>query len=355
MNTLDFASRVKIRREQLKLSQAELARLVGISQVAIRKIEGGGKTRHGRLLAAALGVSLTYLETGAELDSATALDQRPKHGPEGAQRGAWPFPRIPESEVRALPHTQLSALEGAIALAIAQLKLGITVCAPPIQREPAGTQIRGALVDLDAAADEFQMRVGGQAADSWENDRLPSPITFNSRPLQVEAGLTSNVAPANPYAANDIFEEVQELADVRLAAGDGIENHEVEQTGVMQFRRSFLLSVGADGGRACVVYAKGDSMEPTIRDGAALLVVPDEGLSLRDLAAGGVYAINYEGKMIVKTLTKDPLTRRWVARSINPKYHDIPLEDGARVRVLGRVVWTGSRLHENDATQWVRP
>ncbi|WP_203564838.1 S24 family peptidase, partial [Bordetella pseudohinzii] len=149
-------------------------------------------------------------------------------------------------------------------------------------------------------------------------------------------------------------EKVPELADVRLSAGGGIENHAEDQTGFIHFRRSFLRSVGADGGRGRVVYAKGDSMEPIIRDGAALLVVPNESLTLRELAAGGVYAINYDGRMIVKTVAKDRVSGRWVARSFNPAYPDVPLENGHPVRVLGQVVWAGARLRDDEAGQWTR-
>ena len=189
------------------------------------------------------------------------------------------------------------------------------------------------------------MRIGGVPAP-WEpgGKTTRQMEREGSLKLSLAESVVANVAPGDPPAANDKFEKVPELADVRLSAGDGIENHAEDQTGMIQFRRSFLRSVGADGGRARVVYAKGDSMEPVIRDGAALLVVPDEGLTLRDLAAGGIYAINYDGKMIVKAVAKDRLTGRWVARSFNERYQDVPLENGAPVRVLGRVVWAGVRL-----------
>ncbi|WP_235202720.1 XRE family transcriptional regulator [Bordetella bronchiseptica] len=220
--------------------------------------------------------------------------------------------------------------------------------------EPAASQLAkpspaprsGGLVDIDAAADEFPMPIGGIPAP-WEpgGKTTRQMEREGSLKLSLAESVVANVAPGDPPAANDKFEKVPELADVRLSAGDGIENHAEDQTGMIQFRRSFLRSVGADGGRARVVYAKGDSMEPVIRDGAALLVVPDEGLTLRDLASGAIYAINYDGKMIVKAVAKDRLTGRWVARSFNDRYQDVPLENGAPVRVLGRVVWVGSRLN----------
>ncbi len=271
----------------------------------------------------------------------------------------WPFRTISEDQIHALPAAQLSALEGAIALAIAQLKIGIQVSHPAPPAPPAVLSLRthkpGGLVDMDHADDAFPMRIQGLPPAPWEGGNTTHQAEANPRiRISTQTGVVANVGPGEPYAANDKFEKVPEMADVRLAAGDGIENHLEEQTGVMHFRRSFLRAVGADAGKARVVYAKGDSMEPIIRDGAALLVVPNEDLTVRDLAAGGVYAINYDGKMIVKTVTRDRLTKQWVARSFNPGYPDIPLENGTPVRVLGQVVWAGARLRDDEAGQWMR-
>lgn len=276
-----------------------------------------------------------------------------KPTPEAPPHSPWPFSSIAEADVRALPANQLSALEGAIALAVAQLKLGINVVPSLAARpQPAG---RGELVDMDAADDPFSMRFGGLPAAQREDAKTTLQAERDSRiRISTRTGVVANVGPGEPHAANEKFEKVPEMADVRLAAGDGIENLSEEETGTVQFRRSFLRSVGASAGKARVVYAKGDSMEPIIRDGAALLVVPNESLTLQDVAAGGVYAINYDGKMIVKTVTRDRLTKRWVARSFNPAYPDIPLENGAPIRVLGQVVWAGARLSDSESGQWAR-
>ncbi|MFY3630379.1 S24 family peptidase [Achromobacter xylosoxidans] len=273
----------------------------------------------------------------------------------------WPFRTIPEDQVRALPEAQLNALEGAIALAIAQMKIGIAVSpTAPQAHPPVAAPIRshkpGGLVDMDAADDPFPMSIKGLPPAPWDGGKTTHQAERDSRSrISTQTDVIANVGPGEPYAANDKFEKVPEMADVRLAAGGGIENHIEEQTGVVQFRRSFLRSVGADAGKARVVYAKGESMEPVIKDGAALLVVPNEDLTIGNLAAGGVYAINYDGKMIVKTVARDRLTKQWVARSFNPSYPDIPLENGTPVRVLGQVVWAGARLRDDESGQWVRP
>jgi phage repressor protein C with HTH and peptisase S24 domain len=265
----------------------------------------------------------------------------------------WPFPGIPEEQVRALPPDQLNKLQGAIALAIAQLKLGIDV-SPATAAPQMPTVLRSdSLVDTYLSRDEFPMRIDGLPAAPWEGGKTTRQTEREGRVrISTQKGVVANVGVGEPPAPHDRFEKVPELADVRLAAGDPIENHAEEQTGMIQFRKSFLRSVGADNGRGRVVYAKGDSMEPVIRDGAALLVVPNESLTLQDIAAGGVYAINYDGKMIVKTVARERLTGQWVARSFNPLHDDIPLENGASVRVLGRVVWAGARLRDDEAGRW---
>ncbi len=338
------------------MSQAQLAKAVGAGQSTIASIENGRNKGSSLFLdlARALNVNVEWLMDGVG----------PKRGNgsgDSAERPAppapWPFRTIPEAQLRALPESQLNALEGAIALAIAQMKLGIQVSPPPAPPAASVIPLRahkpGGLVDMDTADDPFPMRIPGLPPAPWEAEKIPlrPPVALK---LSTQVGVIANVGPGEPHAANDKFEKVPELADVRLAAGDGIENQTEEQTGMIQFRRSFLKEVGADGGKARVVYAKGDSMEPVIRDGAALLVVPNENLTIRDLAAGGVYAINYDGKMLVKTVTRDKLTGRWVARSFNPAYYDIPLENGTPVRVLGQVVWAGARLRDDEAGQWFR-
>ncbi|MEJ2897576.1 phage repressor protein, partial [Bordetella avium] len=71
---------------------------------------------------------------------------------------AWPFPSIDESEIRGLPESQLRALEGALALAVAQLKIGITV-----SRQPAASEAKtgSRTTNFDSAPDEFPMRIPG--------------------------------------------------------------------------------------------------------------------------------------------------------------------------------------------------
>ena len=353
---MDIKSWIKAARQHAQLTQAQLGEPLGVGKGNVSAWEKGRHEPSFEQLVR-IGEITRYPESLPGLSGVAHSVQIPdstlKHRP-------WPFPGISEDEVHALPPAQLSELQGALALAIAQLKHGIRISPTPLApSRPSGDALRshkaGSLVDMDAAGDEFPMRIDGLPPAPWDGGKSTFQAEMDSRiKISTQAGVTANAGPGEPHAANEPFEEVPELSEVRLAAGDGIENHSEDQTGMIQFRRSFLRAVGADGGKARVVYAKGDSMEPVIRDGAALLVVPNESLTLRDVASGGVYAINYDGKMLVKTVAKDKLTGRWMARSFNPNYYDVPLENGVPVRVLGQVVWVGSRLRDDEVGQWVR-
>jgi phage repressor protein C with HTH and peptisase S24 domain/transcriptional regulator with XRE-family HTH domain len=254
----------------------------------------------------------------------------------------WPFQNISPSLIRELPQSTLSHLEGVLLFALGTLgsqQTGAEIRLPRPVAKPALAS------NLNDAQDEFPMR-SGDPLPPW---KAGSPTTKRmeqdtSVRFASNDEVMVNVTVGEPFPTNDRFEKVPKLADVRLAAGEGIEVHSEAQTGVIQFRQSFLRSIGADVPGTCVVYAEGNSMEPVIRNGAELLLVPVNNMALRELVSGAVYAINYEGKMIVKSVVRDPMKRRWVARSFNRSYRDIDLESAESVRILGRVVWVGARL-----------
>ncbi|WP_454691160.1 helix-turn-helix domain-containing protein [Achromobacter aloeverae] len=110
-----FGKRVKERRQELGLTQVELAERVGISQVAIRKIETGGATRKGRLLAAALGVSLKWLEIG-ETDEAP---EAPLPVPPAKHQSDWPFAADLLARILSLGDRGIGYIEHSLQAAVA--------------------------------------------------------------------------------------------------------------------------------------------------------------------------------------------------------------------------------------------
>ncbi|WP_368647941.1 helix-turn-helix domain-containing protein [Castellaniella ginsengisoli] len=118
MSDLDFGYRVRARRHMLGISQDDLGKAVGVSQVAIRKIEAGGNTRHGRKIAAALETTLQWLETGIDAavdhDGAMSSSEQRSHGhaspkPDPRPQPSappWPLKKSTAERIRALTPAQ---------------------------------------------------------------------------------------------------------------------------------------------------------------------------------------------------------------------------------------------------------
>lgn len=251
----------------------------------------------------------------------------------------WPFSEIPEDQVRALPPAQLNALQGAMALAIAQMNIGITVAPTPKGDAPA----RGSLVDMDAADDPFPMRISGLPPAPWEGGKTTKQMEREGHGLRISHAINVGHVEDSGYSANDHeFVPVPEL-DVRMAAGKlGIENYQETEIGQILLRRSFLESFKRPIKRMKICYGNGFSMEPAIRHRNPMLV-DIHPVELHEVQPRFVYAINRGGEMIVKCLEQwNDGTWMAISTNLDPEYHPFPLatDDGSEVRIVGTVLWS---------------
>ncbi|MFU1965985.1 LexA family transcriptional repressor, partial [Bordetella bronchiseptica] len=161
---------------EVELNEFRMVRL----QAAVDHVSKGNKTDFGRRLGYKDGAFVRQMVGGIRpvtektiraIESMPGMrgwfspDEPSPPVADAPSPAPWPFPSISEEDVRALTPGQLGQLEGAIALAIGQLRLGVDVA--PAQRKAAPSPRSGGLVDIDAAADEFPMRIGGTPAP-WE-------------------------------------------------------------------------------------------------------------------------------------------------------------------------------------------
>lgn len=168
-------------------------------------------------------------------------------------------------------------------------------------------------------------------------------------------------APGLPLTAeqdND-FVTVSDFSNVEAAAGGGAYITNEETTGRMAFRREWIDREGLKAQALRVIRARGDSMEPTIQDGAPILVeafaYEDDHGNVRYLYSSntprevvkrdGVYVVRLDDKLLVKRLQLDMLGGLYVM-SDNQAYKTlhIPAKHLEEIAVIGRVVWTGRKL-----------
>lgn len=129
---------------------------------------------------------------------------------------------------------------------------------------------------------------------------------------------------------------------VQASAGGGslVEAEPIEQH--LTLSREWLTREGIISKDLIGIYARGDSMEPTITGGDSLLIDREKNMVGSE---GGIYVINYEGELFVKRVQK-LLDGRIAVTSDNKNHMSIEISkhDLERLKIIGRVVWFGRKL-----------
>ena len=126
------------------------------------------------------------------------------------------------------------------------------------------------------------------------------------------------------------------------SAGGGTLDDDERAAGVMAFDARWLRHLGVRPQRVSIIRVDGESMAPTLSDGDDIMVDHDDDADrLRD----GVYVLRLDGVLMVKRIAMGPLRGRFSVLSDNAHYPDWADIDPVLVDIVGRVVWTGRRLH----------
>lgn len=126
----------------------------------------------------------------------------------------------------------------------------------------------------------------------------------------------------------------------RLNAGGGSVVMSEENGGERYaFRRDWLRGVSTGRTNVLLVDVEGDSMEPTIRNGATVMV--DRGRT--EIQGGNIYAIGIDDTIVVKRLELLPGNKIRISSDNKSDYQPYVarLED---IRVIGRIIWVGTTL-----------
>jgi phage repressor protein C with HTH and peptisase S24 domain len=150
-------------------------------------------------------------------------------------------------------------------------------------------------------------------------------------------------AAATAIAEIDGVEDIVQvpILDVRVAAGSGSWNSRSETIGNFPFSRRYLRKLGIDPANVHALQAHGDSMFPTISDGALVLV----DTSAREIQSDGIYVFVAEDFARIKRLQRG-LDGSLNFISDNPAY---PPERVSRAQlqkldIAGRAFWCDRAL-----------
>jgi phage repressor protein C with HTH and peptisase S24 domain len=129
--------------------------------------------------------------------------------------------------------------------------------------------------------------------------------------------------------------------DVRASTGPGALVHSEQVVDHLAFRRQWVRSMGLQAEQLALITAKGDSMEPTIRQGFLLLV----DLRQHQVKDDAIYVLRIDSTLVAKRLQK-MFTGEIKVKSDNPAYDEqlVPEDQIDKLNVIGRVVWGGGRM-----------
>jgi phage repressor protein C with HTH and peptisase S24 domain len=157
-----------------------------------------------------------------------------------------------------------------------------------------------------------------------------------------------------PIGGDDIGSQIQQtgngtdsesaqikMLDVVAAAGSGYENDEPREIRTLPFARRLLDELGVKLANARFMTSHGDSMLPTIADGAIVLV----DISYSRPKDDGVYIVIVGNEARIKRIG-----RGWDGKltllSDNQRYpmETLSAPEAESLRVAGKVVWSGGKI-----------
>lgn len=125
--------------------------------------------------------------------------------------------------------------------------------------------------------------------------------------------------------------------DLAVAAGGGAEADDESVTERLTFRLDWLKSHGLDPAQCTVVKVQGESMEPALPEGSAILV----DRARRRRREGGIFVVRTADGVVVKRLGKDD-AGGWQLLSDHPAWDPVPWPQDAKV--IGEVKWMARTL-----------
>ncbi|MCC0054298.1 MAG: helix-turn-helix domain-containing protein [Defluviimonas sp.] len=126
--------------------------------------------------------------------------------------------------------------------------------------------------------------------------------------------------------------------EVRASAGTGLVPVEEGEVELLAFRRDWLRRMGVNPRQAALIVATGDSMEPSIPDGAIMLL----DTAITEVRNGWICAIVRDGELLVKRIQKK-LDGSVLLISDNERYQaeEIGEDRLHQLHIAGRVRWVG--------------
>jgi phage repressor protein C with HTH and peptisase S24 domain len=219
-----------------------------------------------------------------------------------------------------------------------------------VYMETTGIRIRN-LREASGESQALLARLAGvtkQAISRIERDEIKEPSASTLEPIARHYGVNLKwllTGEGPKMKGGSVSLEDESWADIlgvrqAVALGPGAEPDEYAETHKLKFRADSLMRKHLRPERLAVVYGKGDSMYPTIKDGDAILIDTGD----REPKDEKLFVVTYGRDLLAKRLIN--LGGRWFIDSDNkadPQWRrPVPVDETKGFEIHGRVRWIGS-------------
>lgn len=130
------------------------------------------------------------------------------------------------------------------------------------------------------------------------------------------------------------------LGEVNASMGYGVTIYNENQTSAYAISSKLATDLGVKPENSDIIFGTGNSMEPTIKGGDALLV----DRSRKDICDGKIYCIRHDGQLKAKRLQKLSKTKLKVIsdnKDYEPVIIDFAEEKDIDFEIIGEIRWCG--------------
>ncbi|CUB06653.1 XRE family transcriptional regulator [Marinomonas fungiae] len=248
--------------------------------------------------------------------------------------------------------SQLARLSGVSESVVRKWKAGSSE--PTLSRLKAIAEAGGVSVQWLATGEESQSTAGLRSFSGSCLEAVNQ--SFKQAGLHIDARwheMVANIAEKRGLDSqdlDDIASLVQSEAEissefalipgyrVEVSAGPGSAINEEKPTRFLAFRHKWLRFRQLKAENLALVFARGDSMEPTIHDNNTLMI----DTSKTELVDGSIYVIRTDNHLVVKRVQK-LINKGVLLLSDNKEYKEQELQpsEALDLAVIGKVVWIG--------------
>ena len=179
---------------------------------------------------------------------------------------------------------------------------------------------------IECQVSDFSASLAAQIEKYVASTDAPDPARFVRNASQASTEIEDDLVPVK-------------TVNIRLQAGiPGFEaDREFEDGGVIHIPRRDVEKNEWVLQCLLAIKIRGDSMAPVFADGDTIVI----NIADTKLVSGEIYAVNCEGKPVVKQMALDG--HQWYMRSFNPKHKPVPYRTPDS-DIIGKVVYQPGRV-----------